>query len=99
MRQQGAGSVSSGGRGGAFRDKRQARAVSARQSLLPALRGEGERHALIERLRPLPNRRRVLQAALVPQSVQPALDLERRAFADIALEGFAVIADRLDDPV
>src|SRR5579885_2933135 len=39
----------------------------------------------------------VLQAALGPQRVEPARDLQRRALADIALKAFAVIADRFDD--
>src|SRR5437764_3535529 len=41
----------------------------------------------------------VLQTALAPQLVQAALDLERAARADIALEGFAVIPALLDDGV
>ena len=45
------------------------------------------------------DRRRVLEAALRPQRVEAAGDLERRARADIALEDLAVIADRLDDVV
>src|SRR5262249_12728476 len=40
---------------------------------------------------------RVLDAALGPQLVQPAVDLERRAHADVALKRFAVVADLLDD--
>src|ERR1700704_924469 len=44
------------------------------------------------------DRRRVLNSALVPELVEPAGNPEFRAGADIAVEGFAVIADRLDDP-
>ena len=43
------------------------------------------------------DRRRVLDAALGPQLVQAALDLERRALPDVAFEHLAVIADMLDD--
>ena len=39
----------------------------------------------------------VLQAALGPQRVDAARDLQRAAGADVALEDFAVVADRLDD--
>src|SRR5687768_6775210 len=45
------------------------------------------------------DRHRVLQAAVRPERVQAALDLERRAHADVALEDLAVIADLLDDLV
>src|SRR5215467_8012850 len=45
------------------------------------------------------DRRSVLQAALVPELVQPAGKAQRRLQADIALEAFAVIADILDDVV
>src|SRR5476649_1274042 len=44
----------------------------------------------------------VLNAALVPQSVQTTVDCERGAFAQVALEDFTVVtdlADDLDDPV
>src|SRR5262249_34089747 len=41
----------------------------------------------------LPDRRGVLQAALGPQPVEPALDLERRAHAEVALEALAVVPD------
>src|ERR1700730_7514251 len=44
-----------------------------------------------------PDRRGVLQAALGPQRVEAALDLERRAFADVALEHLAVVADVAHD--
>src|SRR5258708_748311 len=43
--------------------------------------------------------RGVLQPALGPQLVEPAIDLERRAHTDIAVESFAVIPDQLDDVV
>src|SRR4051812_2544982 len=52
---------------------------------------------------PLPNavrsadRHRVHQPALCPQIVLTAAQLQGRAFADVALEDLAVIADRLDD--
>ncbi|MGO8396584.1 hypothetical protein ACC760_39385, partial [Rhizobium ruizarguesonis] len=43
------------------------------------------------------NRRCVLDAALVPQSIQAARDLEVATLTDVALEDFAIIADALDD--
>src|ERR1039458_8069652 len=43
------------------------------------------------------DRRRVLDAALVPQFVQTAVDFQRRVLPDIAFERLAVIADELDD--
>src|SRR6187455_1011102 len=46
-----------------------------------------------------PDRRGILQTALRPKLVEAALDLERRALADIALEALAVVADLLDDVV
>src|SRR6185437_1691499 len=49
--------------------------------------------------RPSSDRRGVLQAALVPQGVQAAADLDRRAHADIALEDLSIVADRLDDAI
>src|SRR5215813_6184780 len=45
------------------------------------------------------DRRGVLQAALGPQPVEAALDLERRAHAEVALEALAVVPDLLDDGV
>src|SRR3984885_965836 len=44
------------------------------------------------------DRRSVLDAALVPKLIEAAGDLQRRTGADVAIEGFAVVADRLDDP-
>src|SRR5476649_798285 len=44
-------------------------------------------------------RRREQQAALGPELVAAALQLERRAHADGALEAFAVVSDLLDDVV
>src|SRR5215470_4803217 len=44
-----------------------------------------------------PDRRRVLDATLVPQPVDAAADAEPRAAADVALEDFTIIADMLDD--
>jgi hypothetical protein len=41
----------------------------------------------------------ILQTALGPQDVQSARNLQWRALPDIALEAFAVVPDRLDDPV
>jgi hypothetical protein len=38
-----------------------------------------------------------LQAAFVPQGVQAAGNLEGRTLTDVALEAFAVNADKLDD--
>src|ERR1043166_67220 len=49
--------------------------------------------------RGLADRRGVLQAALVPQAVHAARDLERRALPDVLLEHLAVIPDVLDDAV
>src|SRR6516165_9912246 len=43
------------------------------------------------------DRRRVLDSPLAPEVVEAARDLELGAGADIAVKGFAVIADRLDD--
>src|SRR5215213_956758 len=43
------------------------------------------------------DRRRVLQAALCPERILAALDLERRALADVLLEDLAVVPDMLDD--
>ena len=40
-----------------------------------------------------------MQTALGPQGVQSTNNLQWRALPDIALEAFAVIADRLYDPV
>src|ERR1051326_3039882 len=45
------------------------------------------------------HRQPVLQAALGPQRIEPARDLERRALAYIAIETLTVIADVLDDAV
>src|SRR5688572_27117604 len=47
----------------------------------------------------LPDRRGVLQAALGPQLVQAAVDLERRLRAEVAVEALAVVTDLLDDGV
>src|SRR6185437_5050767 len=44
-----------------------------------------------------PNRRCVLDPAVIPELVQAARDLQLGAFADIAVIDFAVIADMLDD--
>src|SRR6201991_2790241 len=43
--------------------------------------------------------RSVLQPALRPEIVQPAVDLEDRAHADVAVEALAVVTDLLDDVV
>ncbi len=40
-----------------------------------------------------------MQAALRPQGVQTAGDLELRGRTDVALEDFAIIADSLDDVI
>src|SRR4051812_11771591 len=42
--------------------------------------------------------RRVLNSALVPELVEPAGNSELGARADVAVERFAVIADRFHDP-
>src|SRR5438270_9855688 len=47
----------------------------------------------------LTHRRCVHDAALGPQRVEAAGDLERRALADVALERLAVVTDVLDDAV
>src|SRR5260221_149942 len=44
------------------------------------------------------DRWRVLDATLAPEIVEAAGDAELGAGADIAIEGFAVVADRFDDP-
>src|ERR1700719_851073 len=59
-----------------------------RVSMLIAAAAVGSRSA---------DRRRVLDSALVPELVDTARDLKLGAGADIAIEGFPVIADRLDD--
>ena len=46
----------------------------------------------------LADRDAVLQAALRPEGVLAALDLQLRALADVLLEALAVVADVLDDP-
>src|SRR3974377_2160865 len=46
----------------------------------------------------LADRRRVLDAALVPKPIEAAVDLQRRAFADIALEHLPVVTDSLHYP-
>ena len=61
---------------------------------MPGLAGPG-----VGFLTSLSGRRRVLQAALVPGAFQAAVQLQRRARTDIAVEDFAVVADRLDDVV
>src|SRR5439155_4607854 len=43
------------------------------------------------------DRRRVLNAALVPELIEAAGNSELGAGTDVAIERFAVIADRLDD--
>src|SRR5262245_40394657 len=48
---------------------------------------------------PSPDRRRVLQAALGPQRVGAARDLQRRALADVAVEYLRVVSDVLDRAV
>ncbi len=48
-------------------------------------------------VRGLADWRRVLDTALVPQSVETACDLQRAACTDVAIEDFAVIAHALDD--
>src|ERR1700689_4161260 len=47
--------------------------------------------------RPLPYRRRVLDAAGAPELVEATRNLELRSASDIALVDFAVIADMADD--
>src|SRR5690554_3700540 len=44
------------------------------------------------------HRRRVLHAPLVPQGVEPPLDLQLTAGAHVAIEDFRVVAHLLDDP-
>src|SRR5262249_23175191 len=50
-----------------------------------------------DRQKVLAHWRRVHQAAVLPQLVQAAIDLERAVLAEIAVEAFAVIPDLLDD--
>src|SRR5262249_14829014 len=45
----------------------------------------------------LPDRRRVLDAALGPEPIDAAADAELRPRSHIALEDFAIVADLLDD--
>src|SRR5205814_2912273 len=45
------------------------------------------------------DRRRILQAAFGPQTVQPARNLERRALADILFKHLAVVPDVLDNAI
>src|SRR5262245_2643204 len=59
----------------------------------------GRRLRFISLIFALADRRGVLQAALGPQRVLAAGDLERRALADVALEHLAVVTDLLDDVV
>src|SRR5688572_7522850 len=47
----------------------------------------------------LADRRGVLQAALAPQLVDAAVDLEQRARADVAVKALGVVTDALDDVV
>src|SRR6266852_961305 len=77
-------------------------ARSAISTIRLASSGSGERRAARLRRRraalmSLADRRRVLDAAFRPQTVEAALDLERGIDADIALEYLAIIADGLDD--
>src|ERR1700709_1150037 len=44
------------------------------------------------------DRRRVLNSALVPELIEAAGNAELRTSADVAVESFAIIADRLHDP-
>src|SRR5262249_12210916 len=44
------------------------------------------------------DRRRVLETALVPETVETSVDAKRRAGADVTIEHLAVVADGLDDP-
>src|SRR6202171_1277180 len=77
--------------------RRRGRAISAR-----AISAMGRPVAAATRSQatyPSANGQTVLQAALGPQRVEPARDLQRRALADIALKNFAVIADGLDDAI
>src|SRR4029077_8681247 len=64
----------------------------------PARQACGEDACPVEDCRSA-NWRGVEQAALGPQRVQAASDLERAAHADIAVEALAVVTDLLDDVV
>src|SRR5580692_7543354 len=43
------------------------------------------------------DRRCVLNSALVPELIEASGDLQRRTGTDVAIEGFAIVARRLDD--
>src|ERR1700730_14133886 len=77
-----------------------ARPPSARRNLAANCGGGGRGSMLIAAPRGprSADRRRVLNPALVPELVEPTGNPEFRAGADVTIEGFAVIADRLDDP-
>src|SRR6266850_5370133 len=45
----------------------------------------------------LPDRRCVLDAAVAPQRIEPARDLQLRSVADIAVVDLTIIADMADD--
>src|SRR5579863_4310543 len=77
-----AGSCHGGGRFG-FSAPKLAGAVSLAMAGRPGRAASADRH-------------RVDQAALGPQIVEPALQLERAAHAEIMVEHLTVIADRLD---
>ena len=72
----------------------------------PTMRRSRRAFAKAHKRRPCPalaqllsDRRRILKPAVGPQRIDAALDLEARAFAEIAVEHFAVIADQLDDAI
>src|SRR4051794_20914859 len=75
------------------RRARQARAAVLRQTAAAVF---GLRRPSLVPI-PSADRRRVLDPALVPELVQAAGDAELGAGADVAVERFAVIADRLYD--
>src|SRR5580700_2168042 len=77
--------------------RRRGRAISARA--ISAIGRPVAAAAPSQATQPSANGQAVLQAALGPQRVEAARDLQRRALADIALKAFAVIALGLDDAI
>src|SRR5579872_1175147 len=77
-----------------------ARPPSIRRNFATRCRGGGRDLALILSGRQAGSAdwRRVLNSTLVPKRIEPPGDRQRRAGAHIAIEGFAVISDDLDDP-
>src|SRR5689334_15850812 len=84
-----------------FRNDRARRGVLASRLMgisphVPEMRNPGRGPGFASLWKGSANRRRVLQAAILPQGVLAALDLERRVLADVAVEDLAVVAHLLD---